>query len=187
MTASDTVIGRLKTQEQTGLVLLAATLIPAAALAAAWGIELIGGIAPCPLCLTQRIPYYVGLPIALVGLWSYHSGRANGDGRLKVLATFAFFVFAVAMAVAAGYGIYHAGVEYGWWPGPTACAGGGEMPATVEELLNQLGRTVPVNCADVPVRIAGLSLAGWNAVVTGTAMMLSLIGAFQIRATRKRG
>jgi disulfide bond formation protein DsbB len=186
MTASDSSIGRIGARDRTGLVLLMAVVIPAAALAGAWGIELIGGIAPCPLCLTQRIPYYVGLPIALVGLWLYYSGRAEADTGKKTIATLAFFAFAAAMAVAAGYGIYHAGVEYGWWPGPTACAGGGEMPATVEELLSQLGQTVPVNCADVPVRILGLSLAGWNAVVTGTAMVLALIGMFQIRASNRR-
>ncbi|MEM8876646.1 MAG: disulfide bond formation protein B [Pseudomonadota bacterium] len=186
MTASDSTIERIVARDRTGLVLLAAVVIPAAALAGAWGIELIGGIAPCPLCLTQRIPYYVGLPIALVGLWLYGAGRAQSRGGKQGLAALAFLAFAVAMAVAAGYGIYHAGVEYGWWPGPTACAGGGPTPETVEELLDQLGKTVPVNCADVPMRVLGLSLAAWNAVVTGTAMVLSVVGVFQIRSAIKR-
>ena len=186
MTALHSTIGRITARDRTGLVLLAATLIPAAALAGAWGIELIGGIAPCPLCLTQRIPYYVGLPIALLGLWLHQSGRTGGHCGKQGLAALAFLAFAAAMAVAAGYGVYHAGVEYGWWPGPSACAGAGPTPDTVEELLSQLGRTVPVNCADVPLAILGLSLAGWNVIVTGTAMVLSVIGVFQIRKAMKR-
>jgi disulfide bond formation protein DsbB len=183
MSASDSRSQPGWTFDRTGILLLAATLIPLGALAIAWGIELIGGIAPCPLCLTQRIPYYAGLPVALLGLWLYRRSKARTSDRSAAAsgaATLAFLLFALAMAVAAGYGIYHAGVEYGVWQGPTACSGAGPTPETVEDLLNQLGEVQPVNCGDVPVQIIGLSLAAWNAIITGTAMILALVGAWRI-------
>src|SRR3954453_18791258 len=73
------------------------------------------GLAPCPLCLEQRIPYYVAIPIAVsvvIAAWRGAS-RALVAGGLVILL--------LAMLIGAALGVYHAGVEWKWWQGPQDC------------------------------------------------------------------
>ncbi|MFN0264843.1 disulfide bond formation protein B [Tepidamorphus sp. 3E244] len=136
----------------------------------AWGFQLIGGLPPCPLCLTQRIPYYTGIPVALLALAiSYTSMPAA-----RILAKVGIGAFALAMLISAGLGGYHAGVEWGWWAGPTGCSGGTAGAGTVGDLLNQLEDAQVVRCDEAPIRILGLSLAGWNVLASLAAAVLAL-------------
>ncbi len=138
-------------------------LIALAAILGAWGFELIGGLEPCPLCLTQRTPYYAGLPILAAGLLAA-SADVSWNGLAARLAVLAFIA---AMLIGAGIGVYHAGVEWGWWAGPGACSvAGTQGPATVGELIEQLDDAEVVRCDEAPIRVLGLSLAGWNVIVS---------------------
>ena len=81
------------------------------------------------------------------------------------------------MLIGACIGVYHAGVEWGWWTGPGACAGGPSQGAlTVGELIEQLDGAEVVRCDEAPIRILGLSLAGWNVVVSLVIAGLALRG-----------
>ncbi len=133
-----------------------------ATIAGAWIFEAFG-YAPCELCLTQRWTYYAGVPLAiLVALWN--------PSWIKP----ALVLMAVLWLGSAVFGVYHSGVEWGWWQGPTACSGGDELG--FGEGLPDLTKTA-VKCNEAAIRILGLSLAGWNAVISFALAMLAVRAA----------
>jgi disulfide bond formation protein DsbB len=144
-----------------------------ATILAAWGFQLVGGYVPCALCLTERIPYYVGLPIAFVALTSALANAPAWLVRLALALTAIVFLYGVYL------GTYHAGAEYGWWPGPSDCgAGGAGQTTTSDDLLNQLKGIRIVSCTEASWRFPdgwGLSFAGWNAKVS---LLLAAVAAF---------
>ncbi len=117
------------------------------------------GFTPCELCLKERIPYYAAIPIA--ALAALFAGR--GHERLLPAA---FAGLALIVLASAGFGAYHAGVEWGFWPGPKECSGVLGRAPTVEAFLSQLQSAKAVRCDAPALRILGLSLAGWNAVIS---------------------
>ena len=126
-------------------------------LGGALAFQYIGGLAPCHLCILQRWPHGIAIALGLLILaWPR-----------RWLALVAGFV----MLDGAGTGLYHVGVERGWWPGPTACTAPapGDMPAG--DLLDQILATPVVLCDQVAWSLLGISMAGWNAI-------LSLVLAF---------
>jgi disulfide bond formation protein DsbB len=128
-----------------------------AILAAVWILQGMG-YAPCELCLTQRYAFYVAIPLAL--LTAFLAGRS-----VRGLARIGFALLALVFAASAVLAAYHAGVEYHWWAGPTACTGGpGSLD--VNDLVKALDSVKVVRCDEVQLRIAGLSLAGWNVVAS---------------------
>ncbi len=143
-------------------------VLSALALAAALAIEYIGGIPPCPLCLDQRIAYYAAIPLGALA-FALASGR-RGWSR-AILA-----VLALGFAVNAGLGVYHAGVEWGWWPGPEACSGAGTIATTPEDLLKSLSHTRVVRCDEAPLVIFGLSLAGYSAILSALLAVIAALG-----------
>lgn len=141
---------------QAAIALATATILGALAS------EVFGGLVPCELCLTQRLPYYAGIPLLLASILV--PARAVRFGlRLGALALFLWRIY---------LGIYHAGVEWQLWAGPTACTGtGSDFGFDALASLND-ARVVP--CDKVQFRFLGLSLAGWNA---GASFLVSaLIG-----------
>jgi disulfide bond formation protein DsbB len=148
-----------------------------AAILAAWGFELIGGYAPCKLCLEQRTPYYVGLPLVLVALVS------NRLGAPSWLARACLVLAGLAFAYGAALGIYQAGAQWSFWQGPTDCGAtrGGGVPTSAMDLLSDMGKTRIPSCTDVDWRMFGLSFAGWNAVVSGGIVLLAAWGTFARR------
>jgi disulfide bond formation protein DsbB len=149
-------------------VALLGTLVMLGAIGGAWAFELIGGYIPCALCLEQRVPYYVALPLAILAL--VVAGRAALFARLLLVGA------AIAMLWSAGLGVYHAGAEWGYWPGPEACAGGIEV-RDASVLLDQLRATRPPSCTEAAARFLGLSFAGWNVLAAGLAAVLLLAAA----------
>ncbi len=135
-------------------LILLATLGSAALLLGAFGFQHLGGLAPCKLCLWQRWPHAVAILIGVALL-------AGGHRLLAWLG-------ALAAATTAGIGAYHAGVEWGWWPGPSSCTGGGMDLGTMTggDLLSMDGPMGVVMCDEVVWQLAGLSMAGWNAVIS---------------------
>ena len=136
---------------------------PAAALAAAWGSQLIGGLYPCEMCHWQRWPHYAALAIAILALALPPLRRARWPvvlGGLLVLASGLI-------------GAFHAGVEYGWWEGLTRCStglGGGSEA----DILAQIMATPLIRCDVAQWTFHGLSLAGMNAIVSTGAGLLIL-------------
>ena len=129
------------------------------------------GLQPCPLCLDQRIAYYVSIPLAvLVAL-----GASVGASR-KVL-TAAFFAIAAFMVFNAGLGIYHAGIEWKFWPGPADCSGPLNSLGSTGGLLRQLQDIRVVRCDEAAWRFLGLSLAGWNVLISLALAAIALWGA----------
>ena len=90
---------------------------------------------------------------------------------------------AVAIAVSGAIGVYHAGVEWGLWPGPQDCTGALTKPPSIQDFLKQLETVKVVRCDAVAIRILGLSLAGWNAVISAGLVAVAGLGA--ARATAK--
>jgi disulfide bond formation protein DsbB len=152
--------------------------IAAATLAGAWFFELILGLEPCPLCLDQRIPYYIAVPLGiLLGLVARRAG-------LTPITRLGLFALGAVMLLGAGYGVYHSGVEWGLWEGPASCAASGR-PAQVGDILSSLKATVRVvPCNEAAWRFLGLSLAGYNVLIAGGLAALALWAA-TIRAPKK--
>lgn len=137
----------------------------------ALGFEHIARLAPCPLCLQQRWAYYLAIPTTFLALVLLASGHPRGAAVL-------FGIVALAFLANAGLGGYHAGIEWGFWPGPETCSA--QAPVTLSaggNLLEQLKNTPRiVRCDEAPWRYAGLSLAGWN-VVTSLALFTATLKA----------
>lgn len=128
-----------------------------AAIAGAWGSQLFGGLVPCELCLEQRLAYYWGLPILALVLILWN--------RLPLAVWYVAMAIVALIFVWSTYmGGYHAGVEWGFWPGPTACTGTGDG-VSFNDLTNiDAARVIP--CDAVQYRFLGISLAGYNALVS---------------------
>jgi disulfide bond formation protein DsbB len=148
----------------------------AATLAGAWFFELVLKLEPCPLCLDQRVPYYIAVPLGLVVGW-----LALGAGR-SALARAGLALLAAVLLVGAGYGVYHSGIEWGFWQGPAACAGGAPAPSAGNILssLKETQRVVP--CNEAAWRFLGISLAGYNVLIAAALAALALWAAFARRA-----
>ena len=138
-------------------------VVGAATIGAAWFFQLKLGYLPCKLCLQQRIPYYVALPVALAGLLVSLTGTRLGLLRL-VLA-----VLALVFLAGAGLGAYHAGVEWSFWPGPADCGGASNSgPLNAGDLLGAVGSSRVISCTVAAWRLFGISMAGWNALISLT-------------------
>lgn len=153
-------------------------LFPAAAIAAlgvvllagAYAFEYLGGLKPCPLCLEQRVPWFVLIVLggAIVG-----ADTAKAP-RWIVLALYA--AAAIVALYGAHLGGYHAGVEYKWWPGPPDCAGAAISLPSDGGLLGGLSPHEIVRCDEVPWALAGVSLAGFNFLFSLVAVALAVMG-----------
>lgn len=130
----------------------------AALLLGAFAFQHLGGLAPCKMCIWQRYPH----------------GAAVLIGALSLLVP--RWVLPLAGAAAAltssVIGAYHAGVELQWWQGPSTCSSGPVSGISADELLNQIMSAPLVRCDEVAWQFLGLSMAGWNALLS---LLLALI------------
>ncbi|HWW48758.1 MAG TPA: disulfide bond formation protein B [Xanthobacteraceae bacterium] len=152
--------------------------IGAATIAGAWFFELVLDIKPCPLCLEQRYAYYLAIPLAL--LLAFAAARKAPRGVLIG----GLLVIALAMAINAGLGAYHAGIEWGWWPGPASCSGTAVDFGSAASLLDRLDAEKGVRCDAVQWRFLGLSLAGYNVLISLAMTLIGLWGARRLAAPR---
>ncbi|SIQ58285.1 MULTISPECIES: disulfide bond formation protein B [unclassified Bosea (in: a-proteobacteria)] len=143
-----------------------------ALIAGAWYFQLVVGLVPCKLCLEQRLPHYAAIGLALVGAILSRSAR---------LQWLVLLGLAGLMAWSTGLGIYHAGVEWGWFLGPSDCGGGIASAGGVQDLMKQLQTVKIVSCAEAAWRFLGLSLAGWNAVASAALFGLAVSGLLRSR------
>ena len=155
---------------------LAVAAIAAATLAGAWFFQLVLGIVPCPLCLEQRYAYYLAVPLGL--LVAFVASREAP--RPVLLAGLALLV--VAALANAWLGSYHAGVEWKFWQGPTDCSGPIVDFGKAGSLLDRLDTVKVIRCDEVQWRFLGLSLAGYNVLIS---LLMAAIAAWGFVTTRR--
>jgi disulfide bond formation protein DsbB len=156
---------------------LAVMVISAATIAGAWFFQLVLEILPCPLCLEQRYAYYFEVPFAALLAFA----AAKGAPRGLVLAGLAILMLA-ALGNAV-FGAYHAGVEWGFWKGPTDCTGTGFNLGNAGSLLDNLDKVKVIRCDEVQFRFLGISLAGYNALIS---LLMAAIAAWGMVKTARR-
>ncbi|MBY6158858.1 disulfide bond formation protein B [Pseudooceanicola nitratireducens] len=122
-----------------------------ALLLGAFAFQHIGGLAPCKLCLWQRWPHAAAIAIGALAL-------ALGN---RVLA----WLGALAALATAGIGIFHTGVERGWWEGPSTCTSSGMGNLSADELFDKIMNAPLIRCDEVAWSMLGLSMASWNAII----------------------
>lgn len=146
---------------------LIALLLPLALIGGALGSQLFG-LFPCEMCHWQRWPHYAAITVAAVSFAVPHRPT-------RML----FILFAaVLIALSGGIGVFHAGVEYHWWPGITACSTDVVRGDPMQMLREQLGKPI-IRCDTAQWELFGVSLAGFNAI-------FSLGGALAIFALAVR-
>jgi disulfide bond formation protein DsbB len=143
-----------------GLMLarLLALLVPAGLLGGALGSQYLGGLHPCEMCHWQRWPHAAAVLLAGAAFFLPSHARL-----LTALA-------ALAIAVSGAIGVFHAGVEMGWWEGLTRCTAGGAIS------LDDLMKVPLVRCDQVQWSLLGISMAGWNAIISlGSAAVIAAL------------
>jgi disulfide bond formation protein DsbB len=135
---------------------------------------------PCPLCLEQRQPYYVCVPLAVLLFIGANHGASN-----KVMIA-GFAVITAFMLWDCGLAVYHAGVEWKWWQGPIDCSGPINKFGAARDIFKKLDNVVTVRCDEVSWRFLGLSLAGWNVLVSLGLAAVAAWGALAALAKQKR-
>jgi disulfide bond formation protein DsbB len=157
----------------TAAALVAA--VGAATILGAYYFEYVKALAPCPLCLEQRIAYYVSIPLAVV------VAIAAGRGAPRGVVAAGLAVIAIAMLFNAGLATFHAGVEWKWWPGPQECSGAPDVLAPSGDLFDDLnkGRIAVVRCDEAAWRdpFGLLSLAGYNVLISLALAAVAARGA----------
>jgi disulfide bond formation protein DsbB len=148
---------------RAALARLVALLVPAGLLGGALASQYLGGLHPCEMCYWQRWPHAAAIALAGAAfLFTAESARAR---MLTALA-------ALAIAISGAIGVLHAGVELGWWQGLTRCTAGGAIS------LDDLMKVPLVRCDQVQWSLLGISMAGWNAIISlGSATLILVMSA----------
>lgn len=149
---------------------LAIFAVSLATLVGAWYFQLVVQLPPCPLCLEERLPYYVVTPLSLVLAIAALARAPRG------LVAVGFAAILVAMLVSAGLGAYHSGVEWRFWPGPADCSGPVTDFTAKGPLLDQLRSIRVVRCDEAAWRFLGISLAGYNVLISLALAAVAVLG-----------
>lgn len=139
--------------------------------------EFVLGYPPCPLCLEQRNAFYVGVPLAAL----LCLGASYGASSKVMIAGFAVIV--AVMLWNTGLSAYHAGVEWKLWAGPTDCSGPINSLGSTSNLLKQLQNIRIVRCDEAAWRFLGISLAGYDVLVS---LFLAWVAAWGLAASLAR-
>lgn len=154
---------------ETAVFLLLAMIVT---VGSALGFQYIGGYLPCKLCLEQRFPYYAGIPLmALAVLAAAFRWPAALTRMLLALG-------GILMLIGLGLAVFHSGVEWKFWPGPTDCtAVSMSITTNAGNLLNDMNAIHPPACDTAALRVLGLSFAGWNAIASLILALIAFRGA----------
>jgi disulfide bond formation protein DsbB len=137
-------------------------------LGSAYAAQYWGGLAPCKLCLYQRWPWWIVGGLGLLALWVVSRPR---------LWRFAIGFCGLTLMAGAGLAVYHVGVEQHWWLGPASCTSSG-TPASFEELKAQILAAPVVLCDQIRWSLFGITLAGFNAIVSFIVATASLLAVW---------
>jgi disulfide bond formation protein DsbB len=131
--------------------------------------QYVAGYVPCMLCLIERYAYYAGIPVLFAALVLTAGGYRRSAAVL-------FALVALAFLANAGLGVYHAGAEWKFWPGPATCGGGESLTTSAGNLLGDIEHTKVIKCDEASLRFLGISFAGWN-VVASALLTMTAFGA----------
>jgi disulfide bond formation protein DsbB len=154
---------------------LIVAVVGIATILGAYFFQYVLGYQPCPLCLEQRIAYYIAVPLALITA-AAALNIVPGLNVPGVAVKGALALLALVMVASAVLAAYHAGVEWGWWKGPQDCSGPISGVGSASDLLRQMQTTSLVRCDEAPLRILGLSLAGYNVLISIVLAAIALRG-----------
>jgi disulfide bond formation protein DsbB len=166
-----------KLDKPAGRLMLISAIVFAGAFATiltAHAFETLGGYLPCHLCLQERYAYYFAVPASLA---AFFIARAEKLGAARIVLA----LIALAFVINAALGVYHSGVEWKWWAGPTECSGGSAIEWSEGGLEEALNNNRIVACDEAAWRLLGLSFAGWNAVLSAALAGIAAYGAVQRR------
>jgi disulfide bond formation protein DsbB len=135
----------------------------------AWYFQYVLKLPPCPLCLEERLPYHIVIPLSLL------LAIATIVRAPRAFIIVCSLAIVAAMLCSAALGAYHAGVEWRWWPGPTECSGP-ISDFTTKPLLDQLRSIHVVRCDEAAWRFLGLSLAGYNVLISLALAAIAALG-----------
>ncbi|WP_313802234.1 disulfide bond formation protein B [Sphingobium sp.] len=141
-----------------------ALIVPLAMLGGAYAFQFIGGLHPCEMCWWQRYAHMAAIPLALIAYAT--RGKACVSALFTGLA-------GLAIGISGGIGLFHAGVEYGWWQGLTACSTS-PTGGSSADILNQIMATPITRCDVAPWSLFGISMAGYNGLLSGAAALAIL-------------
>lgn len=169
MTA-DTIADSERRRTWTALFL---ALAMAATVGSALAFQHLGGYIPCKLCYEQRVPYYIGVPLMILALLASLLRLPPWTTRGLLIAGGLLMVYGLYL------GVYHSGVEWAWWAGPTDCgAVAGPVDTGGKGVLDAIDNFIPPSCDKAALRILGLSLAGWNAIASLVLAIVAFRGAW---------
>ena len=154
-----------------------AVLVSVTMLATAHAFETFGGYAPCMLCLKQREAYWA---ILGVGLAFMVLVRLPGGPRWRMLTC---VILGLGFAGSCVLATYHAGAEWKFWPGPQTCSGGASRVSVADmQAFLDGAKFKPPSCENAAWRLFGISMAGYNALIS-----LALTGLSALAALREYG
>jgi disulfide bond formation protein DsbB len=162
--------------EPAAVAALAVFALSSATIVGAWYFEFVLKLAPCPLCLEERLPYHVVIALSLL------MAIAALARAPRTLLAVGFTAIIVAMLCGAVLGTYHAGVEWRWWAGPTDCSGPITDLSAKGSILGQLDSIHVVRCDEAAWRLLGISLAGYNVLIS---LALAAIAGYGLLASRR--
>ena len=162
----------LQAYSRTELALATAFAVSCFLLAGAHLFERVGGFAPCVLCLDQREAHWTALGVCAAGLLLARVFKSALGAAAAVGAA------ALVYAVSTGLSFYHTGVEYQFWPGPAICAGGPVDVVNLDAIAAALSgpSDVPA-CDEVQWRFLGVSMAGYNMLISAALFALTAFAA----------
>lgn len=140
---------------------------PAAILGGALFSQYVGGLLPCPMCIWQRWPHGIAIALAVLAFLI----GANLPGRMLLR------LGALVLAIGSGIGFFHAGVELGFWEGPSTCTGLSVSGLSTADVLAKLQAAPLVRCDEIAWSFAGISMAGWNGILSALMACIWLIAA----------
>lgn len=149
-----------------------------ALLAGAFAFQYLGGLQPCVLCIWQRWPHGIGAALAILAALLPLSTTGRPAAAALMIAA------GVVLLIGAGIAAFHVGVEQHWWAGTSECGGTTGAAASVEALRRQLLATPVVRCDEVAWSLFGISMAGWNLLLSIGLGALSFVVAHRIHRKR---
>ena len=154
---------------------LLAGLVSLSLIITALGFEHIGGLVPCKLCLTQRLPHYGLIALAMVSV-------------IHPAPQILWRPFAAILAGITGViGIQHVGVEQGWWQGPQGCSSSIGDGSSLADLTSALLATPVVRCDEIAWSLLGISMAGWNSIISFGLVLFLVCAIFKLKGVLRNG
>lgn len=167
-------------REPAAAAALAIFVLSTATILGAWFFQYVLKLQPCPLCLEQRLPYHIVIPLSLLVVIA---ALVRAPRALIVVGLVAIMATVLCGAALAAY---HAGVEWRWWPGPTDCSGPLTDFSAKGLLLNQLQSVQVVRCDEAAWRFLGISLAGYNVLISLALAAIAGLGLFARKRAPQR-